>query len=211
MFTDVVAPGLLSLIRRLAGSPEIAAHFYLAGGTALALQLGHRRSDDLDFFSAEPWPGEFLEPLLVGWGGSILVSEARTVHVLMTGGRVSFFHYPYPLVTPCLIWEGLRLASVAEIGCMKVIAISQWAEKKDFFDLMAVLQKLPAQALKDLLVAKYGARRLNFYHIMKSLLFFAEAEGSPEPVSLTGTTWEEVKAFFLSREKELWQVLCLSE
>ena len=159
MFTDIVAPGLLALSRRLAALPEISAHFYLAEGTALALQLGHRRSDDLDFFTPEPWPAEFLEPLLMGWGGKILVSEARTIHALMPDGRVSFFHYPYPLVTPCLFWEHLRLASVAEIGCMKVIAISQRAEKKDFYDLMAVLQRLPLLELKDLLVKKYGAHR----------------------------------------------------
>ncbi len=211
MFTEAVVPGLLLLMRRLAAVPMISAHFYLAGGTGLALQLGHRRSDDLDLFSPEPWPAEFLEPLLVGWGGTILVSEARTVHASVAGVRVSFLHYPYPLVTPCLYLEQLRLASMADIGCMKVIAISQRAEKKDFFDLMAVLQRLSVAELKSLLLAKYGERRLNFYHILKSLLYFAEAEASPDPVSLTGTTWEEVKSFFLSREKELWQELCLRQ
>ncbi len=54
------------------------------------------------------------------------------MHASMAGGRVSLFHYPYPLVTPCLLWDELRLALVAEIGCMKVIAISQRAEKRDF-------------------------------------------------------------------------------
>ncbi len=73
------------------------------------------------------------------------------------------------------------------------------------------MQRLPAPELKDLLVAQYGARRLNFYHILNSLIYFAEAEESPDPISLTGTSWEEVKAFFLGWKKELWQVLCLSE
>lgn len=145
-----------------------------------------------------------------------MFTEAVAPGLLLLIGRlaavpVSFLHYPYPLVRPCLYLEQLRPASMADIGCLKVIAISRQAEKKDFFDLMAVWQRLAVAELKSLLLAKYGARRLNFYHILKSLLYCGEAEASPDPVSLTGTTWEEVKSFFLSREKELWQELCLRQ
>lgn len=90
-----------------------------------------------------------------------------------------------------------------------MIAIAQRGEKKDFFDLMAILQHLSIKELKKFMPAKYGSRRLNLYHLLKSLGYFTEVEASPDPISLTGTTWEEVKAFFLSREQELWQELCL--
>lgn len=66
-------------------------------------------------------------------------------------------------------------------------------------------------SLKNLLVGAYGSRHLNFCRILRSAVYLTEAAKSPAPVSLTGTTWEEVKAFFLSREKERWQALCLSE
>jgi len=140
-----------------------------------------------------------------------LVAEQRTCHALVEGGRLSFLHYLYPLVAPVVSVGGLRVAAVADIGCMKVVAIAQRAEKKDFFDLMAVLQQISVPELKALLVAKYGPRRLNLYHVVKSLLYFAEAEESPSPVSLTGTTWEEVKAFFRDREQELWRELVLND
>lgn len=101
--------------------------FYLAGGTALALHLGHRRSVDFDFYSPQPFEEMILEQNLVGRlkdlrvthrGAGTLIAQYRAVDL-------SFFHYGYPLLEPPAEADPLRLASVPDIASMKLIAITQ--------------------------------------------------------------------------------------
>jgi predicted nucleotidyltransferase component of viral defense system len=209
MFKHAVAPELFLLIEKFSGIPEVADQFYLAGGTALALQLGHRRSDDLDFFSPTLWDAEILEGIVLGLGGRVLQSEPRTFHCLIQGGKVSFLYYPYKIINPFIYLGNLRLASVSEIGCMKVVAISQRAEKKDFFDMVEILQRYSPAQLRTMFLEKYGEEKINCYHILKSFFYFADVEEAPDPVSLNNTTWEQVKSYFLSNEKILTNELCL--
>jgi len=98
-------------------------------------------------------------------------------------------------------FPGIELAGVPDIAAMKVVAIAQRGTKKDFFDLYEILRGISIQEVKTWFLEKYGDRRVNCYHVVRSLVFFEEAEGEPDPVSLNGTTWEEVKSFFLSRER----------
>jgi predicted nucleotidyltransferase component of viral defense system len=211
MFKHAVAPELFLLIEKFSGIPEVADRFYLAGGTALALQFGHRRSDDLDFFSPTIWDSELLEEIILGLGGRVLQSEPRTLHSLIQGCKVSFLYYPYKIVYPFVYLGNLRLASVPEIGCMKAVAISQRAEKKDFFDMMEILQRYSAAQLKTMFLEKYGEAKINCYHILRSFFYFADVDDAPEPVSLNNTTWEQVKSYFLINEKVLTDELCLQE
>ena len=159
MFKHAVVPELFLLIEKLTGSPEITKRFYLAGGTALALQLGHRRSDDLDFFSPTLWEEDRLEGIVLGLGGRVLLSEERTLHGIIHDFKVSFFYYPYKMVTPFVYLGDLSLASVPEIGCMKAVAISQRAEKKDFFDIVEILQRYRPGHLKRIVYGKIWGRK----------------------------------------------------
>ena len=84
MFTDAIDNKLLLLIEKFSNLKEITERFYLAGGTALTLQLGHRKSEDLDFFSLAGWDGDWVETILLELDGKVLVSEARTVHGLIS-------------------------------------------------------------------------------------------------------------------------------
>jgi hypothetical protein len=92
---------------------------------------------------------------------------------------------------------------------MKVVAISQRAEKKDFFDMMEILQRNGPAQLKTMFLEKYGEAKINCYHILKSFFYFADVEEAPDLVSLNNTTWEQVKSYFLSHEKILTNELCL--
>ena len=84
-----------------------------------------------------------------------------------------------------------------------MIAISQRAAKKDFYDLYEILQILTPHKLKDLLLQKYTAERINCYHILKSCFFFGDMESDLDPISLKNRNWREIKEFFLSQEKDL--------
>lgn len=206
MHEDVLSEALLRLIEDIPSSDFVARDFYLAGGTALALMLGHRKSNDLDFFSRADFSLDSLSKVVVDWGGQILSEAAGTVHSLVMDCKVSFFHYPYLLVEPPVAYRKLKVASLEDIACMKIIAVSQRNEKKDFYDLYEILKHRTPEDLYALLIRKYGSRRINGYHILKSLLYFEEAEAEPDPISLNGTKWETVKNYFMTHEPMLRKV-----
>ncbi len=195
MFEQTVDGQLICLIERLRDGVSDLKDFYLAGGTALALHLGHRLSVDLDFFSENEFNVVHLTKEVLEIPNSAAVkSERRTLKVAVGNSSVSFFHYPYVLLEKCTIWKGIRLASSEDILCMKMIAISQRAEKKDFFDLLELLKHFTPEQIKELLIKKYGKEKLNCYHLLRSAFFFDDAESSPDPISLNKTTWKQVKA-----------------
>ncbi|HOY67569.1 MAG TPA: nucleotidyl transferase AbiEii/AbiGii toxin family protein [Candidatus Ozemobacteraceae bacterium] len=203
MFTEALPETVLSLIDRMASRPAEMG-FYLAGGTALALHLGHRRSVDLDYFTEKPFDTERVAQMIASFGGEIRVREADTVHAMIDGVKCSFFSYPYRLLGALTDFRGLLLASIPDIAAMKVVAIAQRGTKKDFFDMYRILRDVPPRRLKEWFLGKFGANRVNCYHVLRSFLFFDEAESEPDPLALDETRWQDVKAFFLSQEKQLF-------
>ncbi len=178
---------------------EIGAHFYLAGGTALSIQLGHRRSFDLDFFSPtvdipsvrQPLADALkpFEPILTdtSWGNLVF---------LASGVRVGFYGYGYPLVSPFTIADNVRLAGMADIGLMKLDALLARASRKDFHDLYAICQKMSLGELLDLAPQKYTGIRDFEVQIAKRLAFFERAEQEEPPSLIEEVSWETVKTFF---------------
>lgn len=207
MFFNAVDKQLFLLIDQLAEHVELAEQFYLAGGTGLALQLGHRTSIDIDLFSQQAFNTERYASLIIELGGRVIQAEEGAVHGEATGVKVSFLHYPYPVLKSFQTVHGLKIASVDDIAAMKVVAISQRGNKKYFFNLYEMLKTISPIELKNLFLQKFGASRINCYHILKSFLYFDDAEQQPDPLSLNTTTWEQVKDFFVEHEKELMQEL----
>lgn len=207
MFLNTVDQQLLLLINTLSVRPEIAERFYLAGGTGLALQLGHRTSVDLDLFTRDPFNSELLATAIMQLGGQVIQAEAGGIHVVIAGVKVSFLLYPYPLLQPLLTLQNLYVASIEDIAAMKAVAISQRGDKKDFFDMYEILKTVTPQKLKALFLEKFSNARVNCYHILKSFFYFDDAEQQPDPISLNGTTWTQVKNYFVEHEKELMREL----
>lgn len=210
MFEQAVPSKLLLVMERLAGIAEIGSTFYLAGGTALALYLGHRESRDIDLFSSKAFDVEKLSRRVLDLEGRILAQEEGTLHAVIDGIRVSFLYYPYNLLHPLTGFRGLQVASMEDIACMKAVAIGQRGDKKDFYDVVELLKVMEPLHYKNILLRKYGSRKINCYHILKSLFYFSEADDSPDPVTLNNTTWEMVKSYLLAKENELTEQLCLS-
>lgn len=209
MFEQAIDARVLLLANKISNICEIADHFYLAGGTALAIQLGHRKSEDIDLFSQKPFNVEQFSHLLLTLNGVILAEDDGTIHALIEGVKVSLLYYPYKLLLPFNMFAGLNVASIEDVACMKIVALSQRAEKKDFFDAYEILKMYKPVELKRMFLEKYGIEKINCYHILKSFFYFNDAENSPEPVTHRGTTWDEVKAFFINNEKTLTKdLLC---
>lgn len=207
MFLNAVDNQLLLLIELLSSQPDIAEHFYLAGGTGLALQLGHRTSIDIDLFSKDAFHAERYASIIIELGGRVIQSESGTVHGVVGGVRLSFLLYPYKMLQPLQLFRGMQVASIADIAAMKAVAISQRGDKKDFFDMYEIFKTFSHHDLKTLFIEKFGEARINCYHILKSFLYFDDADQQPDPLSLNGTTWKQVKSYFVDHEKELMREL----
>ncbi len=172
----------------------IVGHFYLAGGTALAVQFGHRKSIDLDFFSPEDFSTADLKRQLSQIGEIVLLGEADgTLHATIDHVMVSFFYYNYDLLFPPVKFDGLMLADERDIAAMKLDAISSRGSRKDFIDIYELLKKYTLTELIDFFEKKYTGIKYNMLHILKSLIYFDDADGEPPPVMLRDVNWDNIK------------------
>jgi hypothetical protein len=201
-----VIDGAMDRLLHGLGQLKALTGFYLAGGTALALQLGHRKSVDLDLFREEEWSVEVATTALAELGGvEVERVEQGTLWARVEGVRVSLFHYPYRLVGELVSspW-GLPLASLLDIACMKLVAVSQRGSRKDFVDLYLLARA--GVAPKDALVAlaeKTAGITFNPVHIARSLAYFVDAEAEPDPAMLSPYDWPEIRRFFLSEARDI--------
>ena len=181
--------------------------FYLGGGTAVALHLGHRRSVDFDWFA----PGELADPLSLAErarGEGLPVESVQvapgTLHAVIEGVRVSFFEYLYDLISDPIPWPyySVRLASLDDLACMKLAAVAQRGSRKDFIDLYVIaLQHKPLADLLELYCRKYSVKDIG--HVLIGLTYFDDADEEPSPTMLHEIPWEEVKARFRQWASEL--------
>ena len=196
MFIDVLPRGGKSALELLKGI-ETMRNFYLAGGTGLALHLGHRISGDLDFFCQGQFETTTLRDSLIATEQFKVLSEAQdTLHGVLAETKVSFLRYPYQLLFPTEDLEGLKVADTRDIAVMKIAAISSRGSKKDFVDLYFVCQIYPMESLWEFFEKKYRQANYSRYHILKSLVFFDDADREPDPVMLKPWNWEHIKGYF---------------
>lgn len=182
-----------------------AKDYYLAGGTALSLYYGHRFSNDLDFFSQTPASPETIRSELSKLGSlEIFQNDKETFNGLFNGAKLSFFLYLYDLLSPTVDFNGVKVADVIDIACMKIDAISSRGTKRDFIDLYFICQKTkPVNELLKFYVRKYNQAKFNRLHIVKSLVYFTDAETDVMPKMIENVDWEGVKNFFIEKVKEV--------
>ena len=133
--TRTVEPRTLELLRQLMLMPELDS-FFLVGGTALALQLGHRKSIDLDLFTPEPFNNSILlDALTTNFDISIELEEPNMLITNIEGIKVDFVKMGYPILFSTLLVEGIRMLDIRDIAAMKLKAVAQRGSKKDFFEI----------------------------------------------------------------------------
>lgn len=128
--------------------------FYLVGGTALALQIGHRLSVDFDFFCEQELPKNILERVKRIFSGKSIIVTYRTsqqLNVLVDNVKMTFFHYPYPVIDAFVLYQDVLLASKKEIAAMKALSIGQRLSYKDYVDWYFLLQEKHVN-LKEVIV-----------------------------------------------------------
>lgn len=168
--------------------------FHLVGGTALALQMGHRLSVDLDLFTVEPFEKTMLTDLLsLHFQEFIVESEGTSMLIThINQVKVDFVKTAYPVLFPHLEVERVRMLDIRDIAPMKLKAVAQRGSKKDFFDIYFLLHQLPLQEMLRLFSEKFKQHEV--FHIIKSLTFFEDAEHYADPMVFDkSVTWEKVK------------------
>ena len=196
---------LLPILGKILGN-----RYYLAGGTALALQAGHRRSEDLDFFRlAEDGrlPGkERLKSGLRRLGKFVLEFEDEgTLHLAVHGVRVSLLAYRVPHLEPLVRAEGVGMAGPLDIGLMKLSAIIGRGTKRDFIDLAWIIREhYPLATLLKTLPRKFPEASAIVLIALKALVSFEQAEKSPDPVVLDPRyQWVPVRKFIVAEVKRI--------
>jgi hypothetical protein len=195
---ETVDAGVERTLRDLHNVP-ILKSFYLAGGTGLALRLGHRLSIDLDFFVGEDFNEDYvLQKLQHLEGFALIAKEPGTIYANIHKTKLSFIAYAYPILFPFQPFLGVNVADARDIGCMKISAIASRGTKRDFVDLYRLAQEYDLKQLLGWFKTKYSQTNYSVPHILKSLSYFEEAEQDPMPHMLMPLSWEGVKQFFAS-------------
>lgn len=188
---EVLHPDALGLLKRLTADP-LFADYRLVGGTALALQIGHRTSIDLDFFNSDRQECGDWSDHLAAYGKVRLEQASLHIHVYdIAGVKIDVVSLKHPWLEPPLVEDGLRLASILDIAAMKLAAITNRGTRKDFVDLAFLFERF---SLNDMLDA-YLRRcpdGLPFL-VLKSLSYFDDADEEPMPRMLINRDWEQIK------------------
>lgn len=171
--------------------PELAG-FRLCGGTSLALQIGHRVSVDLDFFTPDPVQyGPLIEVLGVDFQFLENYETQKIMSCYLNGVKVDFVHYTYPWLYVPVHEDGIELCSLQDIGAMKLEAIKGRGRKRDFVDLYFLLQVFSLAKLMEFNKLKFNNADLSL--ILKSLTYFADAEGDDDLKMHKKLSWTKVK------------------
>lgn len=182
--------------------------FYLAGGTALALRLGHRRSVDLDLFRESEFALAEWQNRLSGLADLRIRQAVRgTLHLVLHGTSVSFLHFPYPLLFPLTRFETLAVADPRDLACMKLNAIATRGNRRDFVDLYVTAQEYGLAQILRWFEEKFRGTPFNRVHLYKALTYFAEAEAQPMPDMLVPLEWATVRKFFVAEVPRVARLL----
>ena len=173
IYKNVLSQKQIELLNKL---KDILPDCYMAGGTALALQLGHRTSLDFDFYTRDHFE---IENILASFQKSFknikVERVAKDTLILdVEGVSLSIFYYPYNLIKPSVHFNGINLASVEDIAAMKMIAISMRGKRRDFVDSYYLLEKFTLDEIIKLTLKKYSSYQPMV--ILKGLIYFKDAE-----------------------------------
>ena len=186
----------LELLKRLLAIPYFS-NLYLAGGTSLALQIGHRKSNDLDLFGTIEADDISIAKTLDSFGNTQLIKKTPNIQIyIINGVKVDIVNYHYPWIQAACKEDQLRLAGKKDITAMKLAAITGRGSRKDFIDIYFLLKEFNLQEMLSFYNEKYHDG--SSFLVLKSLTYFDDAEIDPQPYMLEKTDWEQIKKSIVS-------------
>ena len=192
LFYESIDTPTLELLKKLQ-SIRLFSGLRLVGGTSLALQYGHRKSVDLDLLGTLEADIITLSAALLPCGKVTRLNNTTNIHVYSINGiKVDIVNYPYPWIDALQMVDGLSLSSVKDIGAMKLAAITGRGTKKAFIDLYLLLQHFSLPDLIQFYEQKFYDGSVFF--VLKSLVYFEDADMEQMPIMLHVFSWDEIKA-----------------
>lgn len=198
---QTIHPHTLELLKRIASLPELQST-RLVGGTALALQYGHRQSIDLDFFGAIPQDKDEIITSIMQLGNVTVQNRSNFIlQTIIDDVKVDFVDYSrYAWIDEPIICDGFSLASDKEIAAMKVNAIIGRGTRKDFVDLYVLLQHYSLAEIFDFYKRKYP--EYSEYRALLSMTYFEDAEMQNMPHMFIDASWENMKQTIIAEVKK---------
>ncbi len=189
---QTVQPDTLELLKAISAQPEVK-ELRLVGGTALALQYGHRQSVDLDFFGRLPEDKDELIDVVRRVGDVKVLNRSKIIlQMVVNQVKVDFVDYSrYPWIEEPMLGDGFVLASDKDIAAMKINAIMGRGTRKDFIDLYVLLQHYSLTQIMDFYRQKYP--EFSEYRALLSMTYFDDAEMQDMPLMFIKTPWESMK------------------
>ena len=201
LYLQTIHPDTLELLRKLSLLPELS-QMRLVGGTALALQYGHRQSIDLDFFGEMTnTPDEIINKMSEFGDCVVLNNQKSILQLVVSGVKVDVIDYSlYKWIDSPVCENGLKLASVQDIAAMKINAIEGRGSRKDFIDVYMLLKRYSLDEILGFYKQKYP--NYSIFRALLSLTFFEDAERESMPIMLIDDSWEQMKKNILSVVEE---------
>ena len=188
---NTIEPATLELLRQLQNIPFLS-NTRLVGGTSLALQIGHRKSINIDLFGKIDCEQYELVDALSDIGKLTILKESKNIHVYQLNEvKLDIVNYKYPWIKPMIIEDNLRLANIEDIAAMKITAIIGRGTKKDFIDLAFLLDIFSLDEILNLYEKKYP--EASRFMALKSITYFDDAEPEPMPYMIEEKSWSDIK------------------
>jgi len=204
MFFEAITSEQKKIFDRLKNFPE----YYLVGGTALALQIGHRTSIDFDLFSAEEMPPGFLNKvkrIFKGFKIKTIINLSEQLSIETNNTKIDFVKYPYPLIFKLKTCQGIKLLSIPEIAATKAFTVGRRITFKDYIDLYFILKKkfISLQKIINICEKKYKGE-FNDRLFLEQLVYSEDVEEVPiQFLKKSIISKEEIAEFF---EKEIKKI-----
>lgn len=199
---ETVIPGTLGLLKKLAALKELS-EFDLVGGTALALLIGKRFSDDLDFFNNKDFDeSNLLSKLNEKFHVKVNGLSKNSLNLIINDVKVDMLSHQYPKINRSKTLEGIKFSSLEDISAMKVNAITRRGSKKDFFDIYFLLNQFSLINILTNYQKKYPEVSLTMAY--KSLIYFDDAENDLNPKVIKPIKWIDVKKRIENEVKKIF-------
>ena len=187
------------------GLDFLGGEVYLAGGTGLALQLGHRTSLDFDFYSKIRFDPQLLAASFQEKSKDLKINSIVKDTLILTVDGVSFslFYYPYKMIGKKVKVESINVASIQDIAAMKLVAVAMRRKRRDFIDIYYLLKKYSLKDLLGFVKTKYPS--FEEMMVLKGLIYFEDAEDEDLArgikVLAKHFSWEDAKKKILQEVK----------
>lgn len=190
---ETVEPGTLGLLKTLTSLPNLSG-FRLVGGTAFSLLLGHRKSIDIDLFTDRPFDKEFLKDILNDSFPTVSFLDNRSAAILqcfINGVKTDFVSVRDTFKHPISVLNDIPFADTRDIIALKLNAIKGRGSKKDFWDIARLLDDYLLENILEFYQQRYPYD--DTFAVMRSIVYFDDAENDPDPITIENISWSQVK------------------